>query len=126
MLQERPQVAAPPMPATQVRTVVAVEPQQALRTLREAVDPEQREWAAANLATVQWQSNPGIVEALIIAAGKDSAPTVRVACIRSLVRMHANTVPVVNTLLALQTDPDPRVQREAKLALQQLSAAARR
>jgi hypothetical protein len=50
---------------------------------------------------------------------------VRVACIRSLVRMGINTVPVVNTLLALQSDADPRVQREATLALQRLGGHGR-
>lgn len=113
-LQERQQLAPPPLPAATV--------QQSLRSLREAIVPDQREWAAANLATVNWQAEPQVVEALQHAAVKDSAPTVRVACIRSLARLGARTTPVLTALQALKNDSDPRVQTEATRALERLSS----
>jgi hypothetical protein len=112
-LQERQRLSAPP-------PVPAVNPQHAMMVLRDAANPEQREWAAVNLATVSWQSSPQVVEALLTAARKDPAPIVRAACVRSLARMHVNTAPAIGVLQALKADPDPRVQREATEALQRL------
>jgi hypothetical protein len=92
-----------------------------LRALREGVTPDQREWAAVNLVAADWRSEPQVIESLTHAATKDFAPTVRVACIRSLARLGCNTVPVINALQTLKSDPDPRVQREAGLALDRLT-----
>jgi hypothetical protein len=116
-LAERPQPTAP-APAS---GMFAVNPVQALRALRNAIEPEQREWAAVNLATVDWRAQPQVVDALLTAARKDLAPTVRVACIRSLMHMNVNTAAVVAALQALRADADPRVQREAARALECLA-----
>lgn len=103
----------------------ALDPQQALSTLRSNANPEQREWAAYNLAAINWQANPQAVDALLTAARKDSAAMVRAACIRSLARMGVQTMPVIGTLQELQADADPRVQQEARQALEQLTGGAK-
>lgn len=121
-LAERPQMAVVlPAAATTPHPLPGGNLQHALRALREGIEPEQREWAAANLAAVTWQNHPQVVEALQTSASKDAAPTVRVACIRGLGSMGVNTVTVVKTLQSLQKDDDPRVRREAGLALERVT-----
>lgn len=124
-VESRPMVATPVaashLPST-VRTAPVASthgpnPQQLLVVLRNSIYPFQREWAVDNLSNVDWRSNPEVVQALMSAARKDAAPTVRVMCIRSLVKMKVDTVPVVTTIQALRSDPDPRVEHEAQAAL---------
>lgn len=98
-------------------------PQQLLVVLRNSIYPFQREWAVDNLSNVDWRSNPEVVQALMSAARKDAAPTVRVMCIRALVKMKVDTVPVVTAIQALRSDPDPRVEHEAQAALTALGHA---
>jgi hypothetical protein len=93
-----------------------------LEMLSHAVNPMQREWAADNLAEANWRSNPEVVTALLKAAREDSVGLVRAACVRSLAKMHINTVPVVQTIQALKTDTDPRVRHEVEQALSRLQA----
>lgn len=95
---------------------------QLLSVLRGSLYPEQREWAATQLSGVNWRSHPQVVQGLAKAAREDSAPTVRVACLRSLAQMNASTAPVLNTVQALKHDADPRVNSEANKALAKLSA----
>jgi hypothetical protein len=85
--------------------------------LRDSLYPSQREWAAESLATVDWRTNPQVVEALLTAARNDPAATVRAACVRCLCKMNVNTLPVVTTVQSLKTDPDPRVRQEVDQAL---------
>lgn len=87
-----------------------------LMVLHDSLYPSQREWAAENLSTCDWRSNPQVVPALVTAAREDAAPTVRVACIHYLARMNANSAPVLAALLQLKGDPDPRVRAEAEKA----------
>jgi hypothetical protein len=89
----------------------------AIGMLRESMYPSQREWAALKLGSLDWRANPEAVLGLVTTAHHDPAPSVRAACVRSLAQMRVNTMPVVNAIQALKTDPDPRVQRAAEEAL---------
>jgi hypothetical protein len=88
--------------------------------LRNSTYPFQREWAVNELSALDWHSNPEVVQSLLSTAQRDSAPTVRCACVKALVKMKVETVPVMTTLQALKADTDPRVQREATEALSQM------
>jgi hypothetical protein len=81
---------------------------------------EQREWAAENLGEFDGGTNPRVVDALAKAARQDGAPVVRVACLRSLVRMKVQSVPVLTTVREALADADPRVRAEAEQSLRQL------
>jgi hypothetical protein len=93
---------------------------QTIRLLRDALYPSHREWAADQLAGVDWKANPIVVTALVQAAGEDPAAGVRASAVRSLAKMNANLVPVVNVLHTLRSDVDPRVQNEVDRALSKL------
>ena len=80
------------------------------RSLRDSDFPSQRESAAELLGGVNGRSSPEAVQALVTAAKADPAAMVRVCCIRSLMKMQANTVPVVTAVQGLKNDPDPRVR----------------
>jgi hypothetical protein len=82
---------------------------------------QMREVAAKNLATCDWQENHTAVQALLNAAYKDSSSSVRVACIRSLVKMNAGIPPVVDTLRVLKVDGDASVRDEARQAMVRLA-----
>jgi hypothetical protein len=88
-----------------------------LTMLRDGTYPEQREWAAAELASVDWHVNAKVLDSLTEAAEKDSSAPVRMQCIRSLVKMKAHTVTVLTLLDTLLRDRDSRVQQEARQAL---------
>ncbi|HJZ55764.1 MAG TPA: HEAT repeat domain-containing protein [Gemmataceae bacterium] len=83
---------------------------QLLQMLRDSDFPSQRESAAELLGGVNGRSSPEAVQALVTAAKADPAAMVRVCCIRSLMKMQANTVPVVTAVQELKNDPDPRVR----------------
>jgi hypothetical protein len=89
----------------------------ALLMLDEAYFAEQRVAAAESLATADWTACPLVVPALLKAAREDKAPTVRVACIRCIGRLNANTVPVIRALHEIRKDSDPVVAREAEQIL---------
>lgn len=112
-------------PGTDRRLVVAQAPvsastgqesKQLMATLRDSLYPSQRELAAEKLCTVNWQSNPEVVGALVTAAREDPAATVRAGCVRCLVKMKVNTPTVVATIQALKSDPDLRVRQEVDRA----------
>lgn len=101
-----------------------------LGMLRDSHHPEERAWAADFLSRIDWRTNPHVVPALLAAARRDTAPLVRVACVRSLARMGVSTMPVITTLQNMKNDADPRVRHEAgqalaKLAPDQTAAAVR-
>jgi hypothetical protein len=115
---------APPAPAVSEfpapgATQVTVE--QMLAVLAKSNVMEQREWAAEQLSLVDWKTNPKAVQCLVSAARVDSSTTVRVACIRSMANMGANTNSVKSTLQTLKGDRDNRVRNEAMLALNKLA-----
>jgi hypothetical protein len=87
-----------------------------LAILRDSPYPSQREVAVESLATANWHTDPNVIPILIETATEDAAPTVRLACVRCLVSMGANTGPVLETLQKLQSDPDGRVRREVQAA----------
>jgi hypothetical protein len=106
------------MPANQ--SLGSLQPQsvpQLLTMLQDSLYPSHREWAADSLASCDWRSHPHVVQALVLAAGKDPAATVRAGCVRALARMNVNTMPVISAVQALRTDTDPRVQYEVERAL---------
>jgi hypothetical protein len=82
---------------------------------------QMREFAAKNLGSCDWQENHTAVQALLNAAYKDSSAGVRVACIRSLVKMNAAIPPVVDTLRVLKADADAGVRDEARQAMLRLA-----
>jgi hypothetical protein len=90
--------------------------------LRDSLYPSQREWAAENLATVDWRMHPQVVQTLLTAAKEDPAATVRATCVRSLANMKANTAPVITMVRSLTSDTDPRVRKEAERAVSVLGA----
>jgi hypothetical protein len=98
----------------------AVTVKQLLAVLRQAPSVPQREWAADNLANVNWQENPAVAEALFKAARQDAAPTVRQTSVRSLMNMGVYTPSAIAVFQALKADPDGRVRLEAEAALRNL------
>lgn len=115
---------APAMPPCPSLTLVKPTPEnihQLVTSLRDSLYPSQREWAADNLAAVDWRTHPEVVQVLTATAREDPAATVRVGCIRCLARMNVNTVPVVSAVRDLKNDVDPRVRQEAERALSTLA-----
>jgi hypothetical protein len=90
---------------------------QLLEMLENSMYPSQREWAADKLATYDWRTHNTVVQALVTAAGKDPAATVRAACVRALGKMNVTTVPVITTIQALKSDHDLRVRQEVEQTL---------
>ena len=107
--------APPDLTAQQSQVADAIE--QMMYMLRTSVHPSQREWAANNLATFDWRMQPQVVQALLMAARQDPAPTVRASCAYNLARLKVNGEPIRATLQQLKTDTDPRVRAEAEQAL---------
>jgi hypothetical protein len=95
--------------------------QEWLKALHDSPYPSQREVAAYNLTTLDWRSQPLVVQGLLTAAKEDPAPTVRAGCVTCLARMNVQTPAVVSVLNSLKTDGDPRVRQEAEQALVRLA-----
>ena len=86
---------------------------QALRDLKDALGPSQREMAAEQLSELDWRERPYIVECLTRAAKEDPAASVRAACVHALAHLEANTTKVVAAVRDLKNDGDPHVRQEA-------------
>jgi len=97
---------------------------QTIQMLRDSDFPSQREWAADQLAGLNWRNYPQAVQALLAGAKADPAPMVRACCVRSLMKMQVNTVPVVEAMRQLKSDPDPRVRDAVGEALVALGVEA--
>lgn len=95
-----------------------------LAILRDSPYPSQREVAVESLAAANWHTDPNVIPILVETATEDAAPTVRLACVRCLVSMGANTAPVLEALQKLQADPDARVRREVEAARVAFAAPA--
>jgi hypothetical protein len=93
-----------------------------LTLLKSALYPSHREWAADNLAVLDWHKHPQVVEALMKAAKEDPAATVRTGCIRGLGTMNVNNPAVVAMLEGLKSDTSPQVVQEANRVLTQFAA----
>jgi hypothetical protein len=98
--------------------------QQSMSLLHDSLYPSQREWAADQLSMLDWRTNESAMQALLRAAKEDPAATVRASCVRGLVRMNVNTMPVVMMLQGMN-DSDPRVQTEVDRALAKLAPGQR-
>jgi hypothetical protein len=91
--------------------------QQLMLTMKDALYPSHREWAAEALEHVDWRTNPQVVDALLVTAKADPAATVRCGAVRALAHMKINTTNVVATLQTLKSDTDPRVRQDVEQAL---------
>jgi hypothetical protein len=107
MVQQAPAMAMVYEP--QVGRLIAV--------LQQSGMPSEREMAVEEMARYDWRSQPHLVDALVMAAKADPAPSVRAGCVRALAKMKATTPPVVQAVQALRTDSDPRVRQEVEQAL---------
>src|SRR5262249_29606745 len=90
-----------------------------LKLLRDGTHPEQRVWAASELASVDGRGNPDVVDALVATAQIDASASVRLQCVKTLVKMNAGGTAVHELLETLQSDVDASVQMEARRALGQ-------
>jgi HEAT repeats len=95
---------------------------QLVAVLRKSTTVAQREWAAENLVNFNWQDSPVVADTLLKAAREDSASTVRVACVRSLMKMGVYTASARAVFQSLKNDADSRVRLEAEAALRNLGA----
>jgi len=95
---------------------------QLVQTLKDALLPSDRELAVEQLARIDWKTDANVVPALIQAASKDPAPMVRARCVQALGQMKVNSVPVLQTIQSLKTDPDLRVRQQAEQTLKILLA----
>jgi hypothetical protein len=82
-----------------------------LGDLRSSQLPSEREAAVDRLRHSDWKTEPEVLQ----------GPMVRVACVRALGHMRADTFPVIQTLEHLKQDRDPRVRQEAYTAVEILS-----
>ncbi|HMF15534.1 MAG TPA: HEAT repeat domain-containing protein [Gemmataceae bacterium] len=90
---------------------------QVLAILRDGARPEQRAWAAAELAGVDGRGNPDVVDALVAVGQLDASGAVRAECVRSLVKMNPPSMAVRELFESLQNDADPAVQEEIRRVL---------
>jgi hypothetical protein len=118
--QPQPQPVAAP---GQASTASSQNAQQLMLTLKDALYPSHREWAAEALATVDWRTQPQVVDALILSAREDPAATVRAGSVRALAKMNVNTAAVVSALQTLKGDADPRVRQDVEQALTSLGTS---
>ena len=93
------------------------DPEPYLSVLKRSIYPFQREWAVESLVNTDWQSHPEVLQAVLMSARKDAAPTVRAACARVLARKQAASADAVAIVQEMRADPDPRVSHEASVAL---------
>jgi hypothetical protein len=113
--------SAPACSASQV--VSGMAPQQLMLLLMNSSCPFQRECAVNELSKLDWHTHADVVQILIIAAQRDSAPPVRAASVRALAYMKCDTALVEITLKACKSDVDPRVEHAAQVALEQFHPA---
>src|SRR5258708_35836378 len=99
----------------------SVDVQSMLNQPHDSMLPLQREWAANQLAELDWRTQPQVVDSLVQAAKDDPAASVRAGCIHGLARMNVGTPPVIAAISSLRTDPDARVQHEASQAMAKLA-----
>jgi hypothetical protein len=95
--------------------------QEWVKTLTSSRHAEMREFAAKNLGACDGYANPYVAQALLNASYRDSSVTVRVACIKAMVKMNLSVPPVVETLKVLKSDKNANVRDEATQALAKLA-----
>jgi hypothetical protein len=114
-----PAMDRPGIPATPASLQVSEEDgvYQLLTTLKTSLYPAQREWAAIHLAKYDWRNQSHLIQGLLAGAKEDPAATVRIACIKSLVRLGVNREVYRPTLESMGQDIDPRVRQAVEEAL---------
>jgi hypothetical protein len=107
------------MPVSAFQPALAPTPQfaQFIDKLHDSPFPAEREQAVYQLTGFDWRAYPQIAAALVRGAAQDPAPTVRVGCVMTLMRMNVATQPVMGVLQNLRTDADPRVRDAAEQAI---------
>jgi hypothetical protein len=121
LVSPSPVVSSPASVSPPTPSLSPVQAKELLQVLAESPYPEQREWAAERLASVSGPTRGMVVQAMVKAAKEDAAPTVQVACIRSLVKLNQSGQDVATMLTSLKTNNDPRVRYEASQALGKLA-----
>lgn len=103
---------APNMPVSQAPSLL---PRDVVlqKTLKEALQPSEREIAAVQLTDTSNARTPAVKGALMTAAKEDPAATVRAACLRCLVKIAPGESSVMRTLEFAKEDRDTRVRNEA-------------
>jgi hypothetical protein len=113
-----PAMDRPGMKLDQVQTLPREESMyQMLITLKTSLYPAHREWAALQLANMDWRKNPVILQAILTAAKEDPAAKVRAGCVNALVRMQVAREVMQSTLESMRSDVDPRVREAVEEAL---------
>ncbi|MGL4550641.1 MAG: HEAT repeat domain-containing protein [Gemmataceae bacterium] len=92
-----------------------------LADLRDSLLPSEREMAVDRLRLMDWKAEPEVLQGLTAAAKADPSPAVRLACVRALGHMKADTYPVIQTLEELKQDADARVREESLSASEALT-----
>jgi hypothetical protein len=90
--------------------------------VRESVFPDEREWAVNQLAVASHQGDLAIEQAVMGSAVRDSAPAVRAACLRGVIRLGVKHASLLNIVQRLQSDSDPRVRYEAEQVMAWIKA----
>jgi hypothetical protein len=108
---------AVPSPQAMPAVSAVQDPNRLQNVLSNDLMPSRREKAAEILSAMDWYQNHEILAAILRSAGEDPAATVRTACVRSLVKMKADTLETIHLLQSLRADADPRVRGEAEQAL---------
>jgi HEAT repeat protein len=96
---------------------------QLLLLLRNSSHDDVRAHAANSLADHE-KPTPAVVQALVSSAGADASSEVRLACLKTLLKLRVNDPTLPSTLMRLQTDQDARVRDAAKALHQQLQSRA--
>ena len=121
--QQAQMVAAAPPQATVLTTTVGtagVNPQdRSVRQLRESLLPSEREQAIDTLSSSDLRGNKDATSALLTAAFRDPAITVRLSAIRTLAAKLGGSPQIIGALRALKEDGDARIRAEAESALNQ-------
>ena len=120
---QQPQLAAIAPQATVVTTTSGtsgVNPlEQPVRQLRESLLPSEREVAIETLASSDLRGSKEATSALLTAAFRDPAITVRLSAIRTLAAKLGGNPQIIGALRALKEDGDARIRAEAESALNQ-------
>jgi hypothetical protein len=96
---------------------------QLLLLLRNSTQDDVRAHAANSLADHE-KPTPAVVRALVSSAGADASSEVRLACLKTLLKLRVNDPTLPSTLMRLQTDQDSRVRDAAKALHEQLQSRA--
>jgi HEAT repeat protein len=96
---------------------------QLLLLLRNSTHDDVRAHAASSLADHD-KPTPAVVQALVSSAGTDTSSEVRLACLKTLLKLRVNDPALPSTLMRLQADQDSRVRDAAKALHQQLQSRA--